>query len=82
MFASTEELRRKYNLVEVSILLSLDKEYPKYAALNQIAESEREYAIIERYLKQMVEKGIIEKRWDKYKISKDTRKELTSFMQD
>jgi predicted transcriptional regulator len=77
---ATEEIRKKYNLIEASILIQLEKEYPRYTPIDKLATSKSEYPIIERYLIQMVDKGLVEKRWRKYRITPISQSEMDSFM--
>jgi hypothetical protein len=78
--SAIEKIRKKYNLIEVSILVRLEEEYPKYISIDKLATSKREYPIIEKCLIQMVDKGLVEKRWQKYRITPISQTEMDSFM--
>lgn len=62
--------RRKLTLIEVSILIGLEKEYPKYTPIDKLTTSEDEYIVIKKSLIQMIEKRLVEQRWEKYRIIK------------
>lgn len=62
------EIAQKNNLtlIEVGILIELDKQYPKAVFFEEEKINEQ----VQNSFKKLLDKGLIEKKWNKYRIIK------------
>ncbi|MFC4557217.1 hypothetical protein ACFO3D_03195 [Virgibacillus kekensis] len=59
--------RNELNLVEVSILLELEKHYPRPVKVEEVNKDE----LVRENIHNLIQKGLVEQRWDKYRIVKN-----------
>ncbi|MFC4557954.1 hypothetical protein ACFO3D_07000 [Virgibacillus kekensis] len=55
------------NLIEMSILVELDEKYPRTVEIEEVSSNPK----IERNIVNLVDKGLVEKRWHKYRVKKE-----------
>lgn len=58
---------KNLNLIEISILIELEKKYPQTVFIEEIPNNPS----IKENMNNLIIKGLVEERWHKYRIRKD-----------
>ncbi|MFC4024437.1 hypothetical protein ACFOUV_11585 [Oceanobacillus longus] len=60
----------KLNLIEVSILVQLEKRYPTAVSMEELTTDEKVYWQVMKHVSTLVKKDIVEKDEQKYRVKK------------
>lgn len=62
--------RYKLNLIEQCILYDLWEKYPRTVSIKEMASEKDDYQLFMNNMEKLIDKGLVEKRFQKYRLSK------------